>query len=98
MFFLAIRTKLEIYRSWPFLQFMLLAAIYIQHFVPHQLSPILFVFTVLLSAKQFRDLLARKHGIDSGLAMIIKQRAKANEIDRMDLVGNVQGSDCILGG
>lgn len=49
------------------------------------------------SAKQFRDLLARKHGIDSGLAMIIKQRAKANEIDRMDLVGNVSGCDCILG-
>eukprot|EP00598_Pedospumella_elongata_P010824 CAMPEP_0184990188 /NCGR_PEP_ID=MMETSP1098-20130426/31349_1 /TAXON_ID=89044 /ORGANISM="Spumella elongata, Strain CCAP 955/1" /LENGTH=394 /DNA_ID=CAMNT_0027515335 /DNA_START=23 /DNA_END=1207 /DNA_ORIENTATION=+ len=47
-------------------------------------------------AKQFRDLLARKYGVDSGLAMIIKQRAKANEIDRMDLVGNVQGSDCIL--
>ncbi len=53
--------------------------------------------TLSLSAKQFRDLLARKYGVDSGLAMIIKQRAKANEIDRMDLVGNVQGSDCILG-
>jgi len=55
------------------------------------------LFTLSLSAKQFRDLLARKYGVDSGLAMIIKQRAKANEIDRMDLVGNVQGSDCILG-
>ena len=54
-------------------------------------------FSTSLSAKQFRDLLARKYGVDSGLAMIIKQRAKANEIDRMDLVGNVQGSDCILG-
>jgi hypothetical protein len=29
-------------------------------------------------AKQFRDLLARKHGVDSGLAMIIKQRAKVS--------------------
>jgi hypothetical protein len=29
--------------------------------------------------------------------MIIKQRAKANEIDRMDLVGSVAGCDCILG-
>lgn len=48
-------------------------------------------------AKQFRDLLARKHGVDSGLAMIIKQRAKANEIDRMDLVGSVTDSDVILG-
>lgn len=60
-------------------------------------SLILFRAHCFLSAKQFRDLLARKYGVDSGLAMIIKQRAKANEIDRMDLVGNVQGSDCILG-
>jgi hypothetical protein len=30
-------------------------------------------------AKQFRDLLARKHGVDSGLAMIIKQRAKVSD-------------------
>ena len=48
-------------------------------------------------AKQFRDLLARKHGVDSGMAMIIKQRAKANAIERMDLVGSVKDSDCILG-
>jgi hypothetical protein len=55
------------------------------------------LYICIYSAKQFRDLLARKHGTDSGLAMIIKQRAKANEIERMDLVGNVKGSDCILG-
>ena len=47
-------------------------------------------------AKNFRDSLLRKHEMDSGLAMIIKQRAKANEIERMDLVGSVQGCDCIL--
>ena len=29
--------------------------------------------------------------------MIVKQRAKASEIERMDLVGSVEGSDCILG-
>lgn len=48
-------------------------------------------------AKNFREWLSRKYDMkDVGLAMIIKQRAKANEIDRMDLVGNVQGSDCII--
>ena len=29
--------------------------------------------------------------------MIIKQRLKAGEIDRMDLVGSVKDCDCILG-
>lgn len=48
-------------------------------------------------AKNFREWLSRKYDIkDVGLAMIIKQRLKANEIDRMDLVGNVEGSDCII--
>eukprot|EP00401_Gymnodinium_catenatum_P043895 CAMPEP_0117600818 /NCGR_PEP_ID=MMETSP0784-20121206/76698_1 /TAXON_ID=39447 /ORGANISM="" /LENGTH=228 /DNA_ID=CAMNT_0005403491 /DNA_START=186 /DNA_END=868 /DNA_ORIENTATION=- len=48
-------------------------------------------------AKQFREALARMFDDkDSGLAMIVKQRAKANEIERMDLVGSVDGSDCIL--
>lgn len=48
-------------------------------------------------AKKFREWLVGKHGLQStGLAMIIKQRVKANEIDRMDLVGNVEGSDCII--
>lgn len=35
--------------------------------------------------------------MDCGLAMIIKQRAKANDIERMDLVGSVNGCDCIIG-
>lgn len=47
-------------------------------------------------AKQFREALSKKHDMDCGLAMIIKQRAKANEIDRMDLVGSVDGCDVII--
>lgn len=47
-------------------------------------------------AKQFREALSKKHEVDCSLAMIVKQRAKANEIDRMDLVGNVEGCDCII--
>lgn len=35
--------------------------------------------------------------MDCGLAMIVKQRAKANEIERMDLVGSVDGCDAIIG-
>ncbi|GAB9466562.1 Ribose-phosphate pyrophosphokinase [Globisporangium polare] len=48
-------------------------------------------------AKKFREWLVGKYGLqNTGLAMIIKQRIKANEIDKMDLVGNVEGSDCII--
>ncbi len=47
-------------------------------------------------AKQFREALTKKHDQDCGLAMIIKQRAKANEIEKMDLVGSVEGSDAII--
>lgn len=31
-------------------------------------------------AKKFREGLAYRYGLDAGLAMIIKQRAKANEV------------------
>ena len=48
-------------------------------------------------AKQFREALSKKHEVDCGLAMIVKQRAKANEIERMDLVGSVDGCDAIIG-
>ena len=48
-------------------------------------------------AKQFREAMAKKHDQDCGLAMIVKQRAAANEIERMDLVGSVQGCDAIIG-
>lgn len=47
-------------------------------------------------AKQFREVLSKKHDVDCGLAMIVKQRAKANEIERMDLVGSVENSDAII--
>lgn len=32
-------------------------------------------------AKKFREGLAYRYGLDAGLAMIIKQRAKANEVN-----------------
>eukprot|EP01040_Poterioochromonas_malhamensis_P001098 gene1098-1165_t len=47
-------------------------------------------------AKQFREALSKKHDVDCGLAMIVKQRAKANEIEKMDLVGSVEGCDAII--
>jgi ribose-phosphate pyrophosphokinase len=47
-------------------------------------------------AKKFREGLNQYGNIDAGLAMIIKQRSRANAIDRMDLVGNVEGMDCII--
>eukprot|EP01038_Epipyxis_sp_PR26KG_P014249 gene14249-19122_t len=47
-------------------------------------------------AKQFREALSKKHDLDCSLAMIVKQRAKANEIERMDLVGSVDGCDAII--
>eukprot|EP00474_Spongospora_subterranea_P009912 CRZ10370.1 hypothetical protein [Spongospora subterranea] len=46
-------------------------------------------------AKKFRDGL-RHYGMEAGLAMIIKQRLRANTIDRMDLVGDVKNQDCII--
>eukprot|EP00456_Euglypha_rotunda_P031202 TRINITY_DN24318_c0_g1_i26.p1 TRINITY_DN24318_c0_g1~~TRINITY_DN24318_c0_g1_i26.p1 ORF type:complete len:143 (-),score=22.77 TRINITY_DN24318_c0_g1_i26:85-513(-) len=46
-------------------------------------------------AKRFREGL-REHGLEAGLAMIIKQRQGANQIERMDLVGSVKDCDCIM--
>ena len=46
--------------------------------------------------KQFREALAKKHDVDAGIAMIIKQREQANQISQMDLVGSVEGSDAII--
>lgn len=37
-----------------------------------------------------------KTGANINLTMIIKQRIKANEISKMELVGNVSGLDCII--
>ncbi|KAK8809812.1 hypothetical protein WA158_000755 [Blastocystis sp. Blastoise] len=45
--------------------------------------------------KKFREGLARKQ-IESGLAMIIKQRGKPGQIEQMDLVGSVSGCDCVI--
>ena len=47
-------------------------------------------------AKNFREALKRKHDVECGLAMIIKQRAKANDIEKMDLVGSVDDCDVII--
>jgi ribose-phosphate pyrophosphokinase len=48
-------------------------------------------------AKQFREgLNITSPAMDAGLAMIIKQRPKAGQIERMDLVGSVEGADCVI--
>mgnify|MGYP003890913337 CR=1 FL=1 len=48
-------------------------------------------------AKKFKEGLTSKFDInDIGLAMIIKQRARAGTVDQMDLVGDVSGCDCII--
>jgi ribose-phosphate pyrophosphokinase len=47
-------------------------------------------------AKKFRDGLQAAGAGDPGLAMIIKQRPRAGEIGRMDLVGSVEGSDVVI--
>jgi ribose-phosphate pyrophosphokinase len=55
-------------------------------------------------AKQFREGLNRLllaagaagPDADAGLAMIIKQRAKAGQVERVDLVGEVAGCDAII--
>jgi len=48
-------------------------------------------------AKKFKEGLVQKYDMqDIGLAMIVKQRARAGSVDQMDLVGDVKGCDCIL--
>mmetsp|Transcript_17384 Transcript_17384/g.37539 ORF Transcript_17384/g.37539 Transcript_17384/m.37539 type:complete len:491 (-) Transcript_17384:223-1695(-) len=48
-------------------------------------------------AKKFKEGLAYKYGWeDAGIAMIIKQRARAGSVDSMDLVGDVKDCDCII--
>ena len=47
-------------------------------------------------AKQFRDGMSKKYDVEASLAMIVKQRAKASQIESMDLVGNVDGCDVII--
>lgn len=48
-------------------------------------------------AKKFKEGLTHKYEMnDIGLAMIIKQRARAGSVDQMDLVGDVADCDCIV--
>eukprot|EP00920_Eleutheroschizon_duboscqi_P030295 GHVT01073528.1.p1 GENE.GHVT01073528.1~~GHVT01073528.1.p1 ORF type:complete len:338 (+),score=66.38 GHVT01073528.1:1472-2485(+) len=47
-------------------------------------------------ARKFQEGLIARGSADCGIAMLIKQRARANEIERMDLVGSVAGSDVII--
>ena len=47
-------------------------------------------------ARKFQEGLLIKGVEEVGLAMLIKQRSGANKIDRMDLVGSVNGADCII--
>ena len=48
-------------------------------------------------AKQFREgINLAAPGTDAGLVMLIKQRPKAGQIERMDLVGSVDGCDAII--
>lgn len=47
-------------------------------------------------AKSFAEILSSKTGANVGLTMIVKQRVKANEISKMELVGNVKNQECII--
>ena len=48
-------------------------------------------------AKKFKEGLVHRYQMtDVGLAMIIKQRARAGIVDQMDLVGDVTDCDCII--
>ncbi|SBT41349.1 phosphoribosylpyrophosphate synthetase, putative [Plasmodium ovale wallikeri] len=47
-------------------------------------------------ARKFQDGLNYRGISDCGIAMLIKQRTKPNEIEKMDLVGNVYDSDVII--
>lgn len=47
-------------------------------------------------ARKFQDGLNYRGIKDCGIAMLIKQRARPNEIEKMDLVGNVYDSDVII--
>lgn len=47
-------------------------------------------------ARKFQEGLIARGVEDVSIAMLIKQRSGANQIDRMDLVGSVSGSDVII--
>ena len=47
-------------------------------------------------AKEFSDLLTKQTGVSIGLTMIVKQRRRANEVSKMELVGDIRDNDCII--
>ena len=47
-------------------------------------------------AKSFAEILSTRTSANVGLTMIVKQRVKANEVAKMELVGNVNGQECII--
>lgn len=47
-------------------------------------------------ARSFQEGLIARGVTDTGIAMLIKQRSKPNEIESMDLVGKVKGCDVII--
>ena len=47
-------------------------------------------------ARKFQEGLIQRGHKEAGLAMLIKQRSGPNEIEKMDLVGTVEGSDVII--
>lgn len=47
-------------------------------------------------ARKFQEGLQARGAKGVGIAMLVKQRLRANEIERMDLVGNVDGCDVVI--
>jgi ribose-phosphate pyrophosphokinase len=47
-------------------------------------------------AKKFADILISKTSADIGLSLVIKERLGSFDSDKMELVGNVKGHDCII--
>eukprot|EP00826_Nyctotherus_ovalis_P055043 TRINITY_DN7281_c0_g1_i3.p1 TRINITY_DN7281_c0_g1~~TRINITY_DN7281_c0_g1_i3.p1 ORF type:complete len:180 (+),score=23.13 TRINITY_DN7281_c0_g1_i3:123-662(+) len=47
-------------------------------------------------ARRFQERLIARGFTGAELAMIIKQRKAASQIERMDLVGHVEGKDCLV--
>ena len=47
-------------------------------------------------ARKFQEGLRLKGVENVKLAMIVKQRKEASKIESMDLVGQVEGKDCII--
>lgn len=46
--------------------------------------------------KHFRDLILKKHNVDIPIVFMDKTRKKANEIDKMSIIGNVSGKRAII--